>query len=170
MILEGGEWKVGHLQPAGDWCKRRIANEREFGLGTEEVQKEWFAFMYRMMEDSKNHKVSAIGWLMFLQWTGKTENSYSVAYRLGFSGGMKEAFQQAQKQTDRQKKQKIQRLAKSRKLIGASSRAKVAKAAETHMHLSKDRAAVAMADTVNLDPGTIRRYLSELFPGNNWKH
>ena len=67
-------------------------------------------------------------------------------------------------------RRRVTKAINGRRLIGATSRAKVAKAAETHMHLSKERAAVAMADVVNLDPGTIRRYLSELFPGDEWKH
>ncbi|MBK7001289.1 MAG: hypothetical protein IPH35_15340 [Rhodoferax sp.] len=57
-----------------------------------------------------------------------------------------------------------------RRLIGATSRAKVAKAAESFKHLSKEKAAASMAGVVNLDSGTIRRYLSEIYPGDKWKH
>jgi len=66
--------------------------------------------------------------------------------------------------------QRAVRATNGRRLIGASSRAKVAKAAESLKHLSKEKAAAAMSSHVNLDPGTIRRYLSELFPGEKWKH
>jgi hypothetical protein len=61
------------------------------------------------------------------------------------------------------------RATNGRRLIGAASRAKVAKVAESFMHLSKEKAASAMSNSVNLDTGTIRRYLSELFPGDKWK-
>ena len=56
-----------------------------------------------------------------------------------------------------------------RKLIGAASRAKVQKQAENFRHLSKDSAAPAIANIVGLSPGTVRRYLTELFPGLDWK-
>jgi hypothetical protein len=56
-----------------------------------------------------------------------------------------------------------------RKKIGTESRGKVAKAAEKYMHLSRGNAAHEIASIVNLDTGTVRRYLSELFPGEKWK-
>ena len=63
----------------------------------------------------------------------------------------------------------VARASNGRRLIGATSRAKVAKAADGLRHFSKEKAATEMADKVILDPGTIRRYLSELFPGDKWK-
>lgn len=71
--------------------------------------------------------------------------------------------------SDKVAKRNSRRATNGRRLIGANSRAKVASAAESFRHLSKERAAAAIAQTVNLDPGTIRRYLSELFPGDKWK-
>ena len=64
---------------------------------------------------------------------------------------------------------RIQSAADGRKKIGAASRAKIAKAAEAFRHLSKGNASYEIADIVSLDPGTIKRYLSELFPGDAWK-
>ena len=56
-----------------------------------------------------------------------------------------------------------------RRLIGEASRRKVANAAGPFKHLSKEKAAAEIAKIVNLDTGTVRRYLSELFPGDKWK-
>lgn len=56
-----------------------------------------------------------------------------------------------------------------RRLIGATSRAKVKQEALAFRHLSKENAASKISPIVNLDTGTIRRYLSQLFPGSEWK-
>jgi DNA-binding CsgD family transcriptional regulator len=46
---------------------------------------------------------------------------------------------------------------------------KVIAAAKTFRHLSKGNASYEIAQIVNLDPGTVRRYLSKLYPGELWK-
>jgi hypothetical protein len=63
----------------------------------------------------------------------------------------------------------VKKASKGRKLIGAASRSKVKKAAEFYRHLSKEKAAPEIAKIVSLDSGTVRRYLSELFPRDAWK-
>jgi hypothetical protein len=69
------------------------------------------------------------------------------------------------------KKQKpnIEPAVRVRRLIGAASRGRVRAQATTRKHLSKERAAAEISDAVGLSTGTIKRYLSELFPGDNWK-
>lgn len=101
------------------------------------------------------------GWLrreLFINWVEKSSNAYAVAYRLGKTHAAVEINVNNAK-----------RATNGRRLIGATSREKVRLEAANQMHLSKERAAAAMASIVNLDPGTIRRYLSELFPGNTWQ-
>lgn len=63
----------------------------------------------------------------------------------------------------------VKRAAKGRRLIGATSRGKVAASAKNYQHLSKESAAPAIAANVGLSPATVRRYLTELFPGDSWK-
>jgi hypothetical protein len=63
----------------------------------------------------------------------------------------------------------VRRASNGRRLIGATSRAKVQKAAQAFRHLSRSNASYEMAELVNLDAGTIKRYLTELFPGDKWK-
>jgi hypothetical protein len=58
---------------------------------------------------------------------------------------------------------------KGRRLIGSNSRSRVADIAKLFKHLSKEKASVAISNVVHLDAGTVRRYLTELFPGNKWK-
>ena len=62
-----------------------------------------------------------------------------------------------------------QRAATGRRAIGVASRQKVATAAEPYRHLSKGNAAHEIAQIVSLDAGTVKRYLTELFPGKDWK-
>ena len=58
---------------------------------------------------------------------------------------------------------------KGRRLIGSNSRSRVADTAQLFKHLSKEKASVAISNVVHLDAGTVRRYLTEIFPGNKWK-
>ena len=57
----------------------------------------------------------------------------------------------------------------ARRMIGDASRQKVANAAESFKHLTKENAAAEIAKIVHLDAGTVRRYLIQLFPGDKWK-
>ena len=60
------------------------------------------------------------------------------------------------------------RAAEGRRLIGSASREKVRKAAEAYRHVARDAAAFPISQEVGLAPGTVRRYLSQLFPGDDW--
>lgn len=108
-------------------------------------------------QDQSDSKTKFIEFF-FKHWVFNSPNSYAVAYRQGRDHAVAEITTN-----------NVRRAANGRRLIGATSRAKVAKTAEEFRHLSKEKAAAAMADIVNLDAGTIRRYLSELFPGSQWK-
>lgn len=60
------------------------------------------------------------------------------------------------------------RATNGRRLIGSTSRDRVRHAAASVQHLSKDVAASAIAGHVGLSPATVRRYLTEMYPGQNW--
>lgn len=95
---------------------------------------------------------------MFVRWVKRSPNLFAEAYRLG-----------AEHKVIVTKKSNVKRAVTGRRLIGAASRAKVAKSAEPFRHLSKSDASFEIASLINLDAGTIKRYLSELFPGDKWK-
>ena len=61
--------------------------------------------------------------------------------------------------------------AEGRRRIGATSKEKVRDAAAVHRAagISKEKAALDIAQDVSLSPSTIRKLLSELFPGSKWK-
>lgn len=64
----------------------------------------------------------------------------------------------------------VKRASNGRRLIGATTRAKVAKEADILRHkMTKGDAAYAIAEIVKKDSGTVKRYLTELFPGDKWK-
>jgi hypothetical protein len=83
------------------------------------------------------------------------------AHCQGFLMGMRESSLEA-----------IRRGAAGRRLIGASTREKIRREALklTPPGLSKEKAAFQIADSVQLSSGTVRRLLSELFPGSSWHH
>lgn len=63
---------------------------------------------------------------------------------------------------------RVKRGAKSRRAQGDVTRERVKSAARRYTHLSRESAAVQIADEVGKSSGTIRRLLSELFPGDRW--
>ena len=59
--------------------------------------------------------------------------------------------------------------AKSRRKIGDSKRERVRQLAEPHRgHMSKEKAAFEIAESIGASPGSIRKMLTELFPGSDW--
>lgn len=94
---------------------------------------------------------------VFQIWVRNSVNPFAIAYRLGYKKSINETVNR-----------NVQRAAKGRRLIGASSRQKVRDKAELFRHLSKEAASFEISNSVGLTAGTIRRYLSELFPGNEW--
>ena len=176
---------AGELQPnreaiyeAVNRVNGLIADEEEHGLGTQAKQLEVFeglVFHSRKTQHvgSDRYAKWILARLVLTKWAEMSNNSYALAYQVGHSDGningtfhtTKRANLKAQKMI----KITVSRAAKGRQKIGSLSRAKVKKAAQSFKHLSKSNASYEMAGLVNLDPGTIRRYLTELFPGDKWK-
>lgn len=67
------------------------------------------------------------------------------------------------------KKENASLATSKRVVIGMMSRDRVWSAAQEFRSLSKERAAPKIAERVGLSPGTVRRYLSTLFPGDDWE-
>ncbi len=63
---------------------------------------------------------------------------------------------------------RVKRGAKSRRVQGDATRERVKLAARRFNHLSRESAAVHIADEIGKSSGTIRRLLTELFPGDEW--
>ena len=182
-IREGG-YPIEEIIPVVNWVNFRLDYERESGVGTQAEQLEWFEFLLGIGRDQRSGGGQSLGKLMLTAWAASSENLYAVAYHAGHSDGLisgkfqasRIAKNKAERVLERVKinaeflsKMQVQRATDGRRLIGATSRAKVVQAAEAFRHQSKERAAASIADIVNLDPGTIRRYLSEAFPGKKWK-
>lgn len=106
----------------------------------------------------KNSPAIGLAEIIFDRWVTKSNNAFAIVYREGLIVERK-----------RNKAVSTAKAVNGRKLIGAASRAKVQKQAKNFRHLSKDSAAPAIANAVGLSPGTVRRYLTELFPGPDWK-
>ena len=128
-------------------CERRLKNDVE-------SERRTFDALSRSREEPQRWDLADF---VFRRWVKTSPKLFAAAYRLGARNAAAEIT-----------KNNVMRAANGRRLIGATSRAKVAEAAKTLRHLSKERAAASMAELVNLVPGTIRRYLSQLFPGDKW--
>lgn len=147
-----------YLAPATNWVKNRIEYETANGLGTLDDQENWFNSFYYIAFHSSPRQ-SLIGKLLFSSWTLKTKNKFGNVFALG-------------NQNRKPKAKGIAKTAKAtnkRKLIGATSREKVRNAAQSRAGLSKEKASAEIANEINLSSGTVRRYLSELFPGSRLK-
>ena len=124
------------------------------------LQAEYEAYAVRIKKtDTEDNLLRSMLELSFAHWAAKSPNSFAVAYRHG------RAYERKRISTANAK-----RATKGRQLIGAASRDKVRQASASYRHLSKELAAPIIAEAANLSPGTVRRYLSELFPGIEWKN
>ena len=63
---------------------------------------------------------------------------------------------------------RVKRGAKVRRTQGDATRERVKAASSEYRHLPRDTASVHISEAVGKSPGTIRRLLSELFPGEQW--
>jgi hypothetical protein len=63
---------------------------------------------------------------------------------------------------------RVKRGAKSRRAQGDVTRERVKLVAKRFNHLSRESAAVQIAEEIGKSSGTIRRLLSEIFPGEQW--
>lgn len=112
----------------------------------------WFSFL------EAGVRLSGARALAFFFWLPRTRNTYAKVFQQGIELGKVEA------------RPDTRRAADGRRLIGATSRDKVRHAAEKYRHMSKEAASVSIADDVRLAHGTVKRYLSELYPGEKWKN
>lgn len=101
-------------------------------------------------------------------WAQDTPNVFAAAINLGRRVGQYESDAQWKRDTLRAKKKSVRNAVKGRKLLGTKSRERIRLAAESFRHLSRESAATEIALLVNMSPGTVRRYLSQLFPGTLW--
>lgn len=63
----------------------------------------------------------------------------------------------------------VRRGADGRRLIGATARERVRKAAQRHQgKVTREAAAIEIAEEVGRSPATVRRMLTSLFPGARW--
>ncbi len=97
--------------------------------------------------------------------TSDEKNDVAKAISAAFSLG----WDNAESEKKEKNRQSIARAANGRRLIGSTSRQKVKDKAMEYKHLSKEAAAAEIAEVVGLSPGHVRRYLTQLFPGDEWK-
>lgn len=163
---------------AVDRVNQLIADEAKLGVGPQTDQHELFTHLVNKSRkqghwDAISFADHIVAKMVLLKWAEQSQNLYAMAYQVGHGdGNINGSFHTAKRErrkAERVKDIQVKRAANGRRLIGSTSRAKVAKAAEEFRHLSKEKAAAEIAEIVNLDPGTIRRYLTQAFPGEEWR-
>lgn len=117
---------------------------------------QWFVDMVQV-DDSGNAMICRQ--LLFKFWIRASDNSYAKIYKLGWERGIAEI-----------RAISVRRATNGRRLLGATTRSKVAKEAEKIRHkMTKEDASYVIAEVVKKNSGTVKRYLTELFPGDTWK-
>ena len=127
-------------------------------IGNLQAEFETFQAFNRKI-DPKEYLLKSMLKISFAHWAAESPNSFAITYRRGRADERKTIATKNAK-----------RATKGRQEIGAASRDRVRKASADYRHLSKELAAPKIAEAANLSPGTVRRYLSELFPGVEWKN
>jgi len=162
------------LEPVRKWVDLRIGYERDCGLGTMSDQLEWFNFFLQIARSHQYGGTQSYGRCLLSTWAFNSANIYAIPYSSGYQdGNINGSFYATKRAKLKAKKTAMQRVRKAtngRRLIGETTRAKVLKEAEKLRHkMTKESAAYAIAEIVKKDSGTVKRYLTELFPGEKWK-
>lgn len=163
------EW----LTKSHNWVNYRLDYERDFGVGTQEEQREWFNFLLEISRDSRVGGTQSISKFMLIKWAAKSQNLFATAYHEGHTDGNINgsfyATKRAKLKAEKAMLSKVRKAANGRRLIGASTRERVAKEAEALRHKTKDDASYEIAKIIGKGNGTVKRYLTELYPGDKWK-
>ena len=118
-----------------------------------------FTFVSKLVKRKEKRYLSDKEFMFFSSWVTRSKNSYARAYVLGANDGrnLKSATM-------------TMKAANGRRLIGARTRDKVSSAALALKHLTKEEAAEILSSSSNigLSTGSVRRLLSQLFPGDEW--
>lgn len=144
-------------------------HENQHGIGTIEEQTDWVLCLVGCSHNDILEKRNA-GIYIFRHWAMRTASPLGITYVVGFMQGRLNQIAKAKFRLKlAAKKPNIGAAIQGRRLIGANSREKVRVQASIWKHLSKESAAAEISDAIGLSSGTVRRYLSELFPGDDWK-
>ena len=163
------EW----IAKSHNWVSFRLDYERDFGVGTQAEQCEWFNFLLEIARHKRFGGTQSLSKCMLLKWAAKSQNLYATAYQEGHTdGNINGSFYATSRAKSKDKKSilnKVKKAANGRRLIGAVTRDNVVKEAKSHMGQSKDDASHAIGKIIGKSSGTVKRYLTELYPGDKWK-
>ena len=147
------------------FVNKRLNHESDYGIGTLDEQKEWFDFLLDLTKEDAYNGHSSPRNLMLYCWAMDSKNVYAKIYLLGYIDGTMR-FKYIEEKVNNKK---VLNATNGRRLIGATTRERVKKEAEAFRQMSKGDAAYEIAKIIGKDSGHVKRYLSELFPGDKWK-
>lgn len=155
-----------------NYVAQRLDWERDNDIGTPVQQQEFLQNLIKLSR-GKYGGVTSFAKLYLFQWSKGTENIFAKYYYEGhFDGninGSHHATDRAKIKSTKITNKRITLAADKRKTIGDATKERVKSAAQKYRNLTKEQAAPLLADEVHLSPGTVRRYLSTLFPGKTWE-
>lgn len=154
------------------YVAQRLDWERDNGIGTVSQQKVFLENLIKISRGEKFGGVTSFSKMYLLQWSKSTGNMFAKYYHEGhFDGninGSHYATDRAKNKSTKITSKRITLAADKRKTLGDATKERVKSAAQKYRNLTKEQAAPLVADEVHLSPGTVRRYLSTLFPGKTW--
>lgn len=151
----------------------RLDWEREHGLGTISDQQNFLDTLLRFARSHKFGGVNSFSKMYLFRWSRSTENIFGKYYHEGhFDGNINGShYATARAKTKKTKitAKRISLAADKRKSLGNATKERVKSVAQKYRNMTKEQAAPLVAAEVHLSPGTVRRYLSTMFPGKNWE-
>lgn len=156
-----------------NYVAQRLDWERDNGIGTLFQQQEFLKNLIKLSRGNKFGGVTSFAKTYLFQWSKSTENIFAKYYYEGhFDGninGSHYATDRAKIKSIKITSKRITLAADKRKTLGDVTKERVKSAAQKYRNLTKEQAAPLLAAEVHLSPGTVRRYLSTLFPGKAWE-
>lgn len=161
------------LNEVKKYVAQRLNWERDNGAGTLSEQQGFLENLMRLSRDFHLGGVTSFSKMYLFQWSKNTANIFGKYYYEGHSdgniNGSHYATDRAKNKSTKITSKRISLAADKRKMQGNATKERVKAAAQKYRNLTKEQAAPLLADEVHLSPGTVRRYLSTMFPGKTWE-
>lgn len=152
-----------HLEHLITAANFQLKLERSRGLGDLQGQLDMFQLL-ATTGTLPRLADSDVGWLLFDEWVRQSPNLFAVAYRMGQD--------RAPTQVSTRGKSNVSVAIRTRKALGEETRRRVKMEADKLIvrskKLTKGDASDLIAKKISKSTDTVKRYLSELYPGNKW--
>lgn len=171
--VRGSGVKEIELSPEAKLAGQQIARyilKSERGLKEYSVEQQGivFALLYDLAHDKDVGGTVSVARQVLIVWSDLTKNRFRDAYRLGWEDGHRAGSfftqKRLQKAGEKKVRYRVAKAAGARQTLGESVKEKIARFAPEYSGLTKEQAAYRIAPLVGREPGTVRKYLSVMYP------